>query len=253
MKTSPATLCGQMRGAVVVAKKNARLYYLKPPVLIFGVLFPIFFFLAFKLGRPVSATQVAPGIVAMALWFTASAVGPLVTPWERRAGTWERLISSPIAATSIAAGDVLSGLVFGIAFTLLSIALCVAFTGAAVVRPFVLAVGVLLGATCFSTLGVLMAAPPVDNPSHIMMLSNLVRLPMLFISGVFVPIAAMPAWARVLSPLSPLSYATDLLRVGFGQTATFPVGLDCAALALLACVMFLSACRFHRRWRAKGM
>ena len=86
-----------------------------------------------------------------------------------------------------------------------------------------------------------------------MMLTNLVRLPLLFVSGVFVPIAAMPGWARVLSPLSPLSYAVDLIRRGFGQVGAFPAGLDAVALALLTCAMFMGACRFHRRWRAKGL
>ena len=80
----------QAHGALVIVKKNALLYYLKPPVLIFGVLFPVFFFLAFKMGRPIAAENIVPGMVAMALWFTASAVGPLVTPWERQAKTNER-------------------------------------------------------------------------------------------------------------------------------------------------------------------
>ncbi|KPK51017.1 MAG: hypothetical protein AMK72_00655 [Planctomycetes bacterium SM23_25] len=52
-----------------------------------GVLFPIFFFLAFNMGRTIPAENVIPGMVAMALWFTASAVGPLVTSCERRAKT----------------------------------------------------------------------------------------------------------------------------------------------------------------------
>jgi len=62
-----------------------RIYYLKPPVLIFGVTFPLFFFLAFAVGRPVAMYAMVPGLLAMALFFTASAVGPLVTPWERQA------------------------------------------------------------------------------------------------------------------------------------------------------------------------
>src|SRR6056297_529398 len=103
----------QSLGALVIVKKNAMLYYLRPPVLIFGVLFPIFFFLAFKMGRPIAAENIVPGMVAMALWFTASAVGPLVTPWERRARTYERLIATPVSLRAILGGDVLSGLLFG--------------------------------------------------------------------------------------------------------------------------------------------
>ena len=39
----------QLYGSLVILKKNARLYYLKPPGLIFGIIFPVFFFLAFKM------------------------------------------------------------------------------------------------------------------------------------------------------------------------------------------------------------
>jgi ABC-2 type transport system permease protein len=176
-----------------------------------------------------------------------------VTPWERAAKTYERLISSPLALRTIVVGDVVSGFLFGSAFTALSVALGLALTRAAVADWMLLIVGVLLGALTFSVLGVLLASPPATSPSHIMMLSNLVRLPLLFVSGIFVPIADMPAWARWLAPISPLSYAGDLIRRGFGQSGYFPLGLDLLALLALSIAMFWGACAFHRRWRAKGL
>ena len=243
----------QLHGALVIAKKNAFLYYLKPPVLIFGVLFPIFFFIAFMMGRDIPAAPVVPGMVTMALWFTASAVGPLVTPWERSAKTYERLISSPLALSTIVVGDVVSGFVFGSAFTSVPIILGLALTEAAVANWILLSAGVLLGAVSFSTLGVLLASPPTSGPSHIMMLSNLVRLPLLFVSGVFVPISDMPVWARWLAPVSPLSYTGDLIRRGFGQSGYFPLALDFLVLIVFVVAMLWGACAFHRRWRARGL
>lgn len=243
----------QARGALVVVKKNAMLYYLKPPVLIFGVLFPVFFFLAFKMGRPIPAEDVVPGMVAMALWFTASAVGPMVTPWERARKTYERLISTPLAQSSILAGDVAGGLLFGVCLSVVPVALGLALTDASVARPLLLAGGIGLGALSFASLGVLLAAPPTSNPSSIMLLSNLVRLPLLFVSGIFLPIAQMPAWARWAAPVSPLSYAGDMIGAGFGRPTHFPLGLSPAALVVFAAVFFYGACRFHRRGRAKGL
>ena len=243
----------QARGVYVIAKKNALLYYLKPPVLIFGVLFPVFFFLTFKMGRPIPAESIVPGMVAMALWFTASAVGPLVTPWERRARTYERLISSPISLRAILAGDVVSGLIFGSCLSVVPILLGLALTDAAVGNLFLLVAGVVLGALSFASLGVLLAAPPASSPSNIMLLSNLVRLPLLFVSGVFLPIEEMPSWARWISPISPLSYAGDLIRSAFGQDPYFPVGLSLLALLGFTAVLFWGACRFHARWRATGL
>jgi ABC-2 type transport system permease protein len=86
-----------------------------------------------------------------------------------------------------------------------------------------------------------------------MLLSNLVRLPLLFVSGVFLPIAQMPGWARWVSPVSPLSYAGDLIRSGFGQAAYFPHWLSPVVLAAFTAILFWGACRFHARWRAKGL
>ena len=243
----------QAHGALVIVRKNALLYYLKPPVLIFGVLFPVFFFLAFKMGRPIPAENIVPGMVAMALWFTASAVGPLVTPWERRARTYERLISTPVSLRAILAGDVLSGLIFGACLSLIPIILGLALTGATVASVLQLIGGISLGALSFASLGVLLAAPPASSPSNIMLLSNLVRLPLLFVSGIFLPIARMPAWARWIAPISPLSYAGDLIRSGFGQQTYFPLWLSPLMLVAFTAAMIWGACRFHRRWRSKAL
>ena len=243
----------QCRSALVIVKKNAMLYYLRPPVVMFGVLFPVFFFLTFKLGRPIPAENIVPGMVAMALWFTASAVGPLVTPWERAARTYERLIGAPLHLRTIIGGDVLSGLLFGVCLSFVPVLIGLAFTDAAVAKPGILLLGIVLGALAFASLGVLLAAPPANSPSNIMLLSNLVRLPLLFVSGVFLPIAQMPVWARWVAPLSPLSYAGGLIRSAFGEHGYFPDWLSAIMLLVFAAAFFWGACVFHRRGRAKGL
>ncbi|MFO7949842.1 MAG: ABC transporter permease [Candidatus Fermentibacteraceae bacterium] len=243
----------QAHGALVVLKKNALLYYLKPPVLIFGVLFPVFFYIAFRMGRPVPSEMVVPGMVAMALWFTASAVGPLVTPWERTAKTYERLISTPLGVPALLAGDVLSGFLFGIVISALPVALGLLLTEAAVESRPLLAGGTVLSALCFSSMGVLLAAPPVRGPSNIMLLSNLVRLPLIFVSGVFVPLLEMPVWVRWVAPVSPLTYGAAAIRSAFGQTTWLSPGLSLAVLVAYSGVLFGLACMFHRMGRSRGL
>jgi len=251
--SSAASWARHAHGVLVIAKKNALLYYGKPPVLIFGVLFPVFFFLAFRMGRDLPAEVIVPGMVAMSLWFVSSAVGPLVTPWERGAKTYERLISSPVSLKAIVLGDALSGFAFGFVLAFVPIGLGLAFTGARISSWGALLVGLLLGGSAFSALGVLLGSPPAATPSHIMMLSNLVRLPLLFVSGVFVPIAHMPTWARWVSHISPLSYAADLIRRGFGEQTFFPLVPSILALLLFASLMYVLACRLQTRCRAKGL
>jgi ABC-type Na+ transport system ATPase subunit NatA len=139
----------------------------------------------FAAGHDAPAALMVPGIAAMALFFTASAVGPLVTPWERQARTLERLVTSPASLSAIIAGDVGAGAAFGAALALLPLGAGLALTAAQAAAPLPLLAGWLLGAAAFSSLGVLMAAPASDTPSQVMMLSNLVRLPLIFVSGVF--------------------------------------------------------------------
>lgn len=241
----------QLREVQVIAKKNAMVYYMKPPVLTFGVVFPFFFYLSFAAGHKAPVELMVPGIIAMALFFTASAVGPLVTPWERQAKTYERLVTSPASLPAIVTGDVLSGAMFGVVLSLVSIAGSLAFTSAAILNPLALIAGIVLGAMAFSALGVLMAAPATQAPSQVMMLSNLVRLPLIFVSGVFIPHAEMSHWGQLLSPISPLSYCADLVRIGFGQRAYWSVGLDVLALCGFMLAFVLLAIYFHHKTRDK--
>ena len=108
-----------LRGIIVITGKNMRLYYTKPPVLMFGLLFPLFMFFAFFVGRHLDLTTFFPAFLAMMLFFTASSVGPLITPWEKREKTYERLLSYPVTQDSIILGDVVAGAVFGIGISLL--------------------------------------------------------------------------------------------------------------------------------------
>jgi ABC-2 type transport system permease protein len=237
----------QLRCAWAIGKKNARVYYLKGPVITFGIVFPIFFYLAFAAGHDAPPATMVPGVVAMALFFTASAVGPLVTPWERQARTYERLVTSPASLGAILAGDAGAGAAFGALLALLPLAGGLVLTSAAVVDPVALIAGWLLGALAFATLGVLLAAPATDTPSQVMMLSNLVRLPLIFISGVFVPHDQMPTWGQWLSPLSPLSYCADLMRVGFGAAPHWSVAVDATALTGFTMAFGWLALLLHQR------
>lgn len=116
--------------AWAIAKKNARVYYLKGPAITFGIVFPLFFYLAFAAGHDAPVEVMVPGIAAMALFFTASAVGPLVTPWERQARTFERLVTSPGSLSAILAGDVGAGAAFGSVLALLPLGASLLFTPA---------------------------------------------------------------------------------------------------------------------------
>ena len=201
-----------------------------------------------RTGRSNGAGDHEHGVV-----FAASAVGPLVTPWERQAKTYERLVTSPASLSAILAGDILAGMLFGALLSVLPLAIGLSATDARIVSAPLLLVGVGLGAFAFSALGVLLSAPATDTPSQVMMLSNLVRLPIIFVSGVFIPLGQMPGWGRWLAPLSPLSYSADLVRVGFGEAGYFALWADGAALIGFTVAFLWLAHWLHRRTRDRAL
>jgi ABC-2 type transport system permease protein len=64
-----------------------------------------------------------------------------------------------------------------------------------------------------------------DMPTANMILTAL-RLPMIFISGVFIPTQSLPPQFRIVSYLTPLTYAVDALREAtIGPSVMFVVDL----------------------------
>lgn len=170
-----------------------------------------------------------------------------MTPWERQARTYERLVTSPASLLAIFAGDLLAGAAFGVMHVLFPLLLVSLLTDAQIAAALPLALGVIGGAVAFAGLGVLLAAPATEGPSQVMMVSNLVRLPLIFVSGVFVPLGEMPAWGQWLAPLSSLSYAADLIRIGFGEPGYWSQSVDVLILIAFAVVFVMLATALHRR------
>jgi ABC-2 type transport system permease protein len=239
-------LGSQLRRSLAVAEKDIRIYYLKGPVLIFGILFPMFLFLAFSVGRSIPIEVVISGLLSMTLFFTATAVSPIILPWEGNMGTLERLISAPISIPAILLGDALASFLFGIVISLVPVGFGL-LLGVRILSPFILAVAILLSAFCFSYLGTLFSTPPTNVPSNIMMISNLFKFPLVFISGIFIPLEQMPSWGRMISLFSPLTYLTDLIRYSIQGISYYPILLDFAAIVLFTVVFMALAMAIHMR------
>ncbi|MBW2060585.1 MAG: ABC transporter permease [Deltaproteobacteria bacterium] len=237
----------QLNSALAIAAKDARIYYLKPPVLIFGIVFPIFIFSAFIIGRNISADILLPGLIGMTLIFTASSSTPGIAPWETARMTLERLISTPASIAAIISGDILAGFLYGLFITLVALFIGVLILGASIISPLILAADIIISAFCFAALGSLLSTLPTDNPSNIMLVSNLVRLPLLFISGVFIPIERLPSWGKAISAFSPLTYSCDLARHALLGDGYFPVPFGLSVLLAFTVGFYFIGIQIHKK------
>jgi ABC-2 type transport system permease protein len=236
----------QLARAWQIAAKDMRTYYLKAPLVSWGMLFPAAMILAFYLRSPGDIRTLVPGLVALTVLFGATSVEAVVIAFEKRIGAMERLVMAPVSNAALLIGKSASGAVFGTA------------TGALVWLVAGLALGlplaptallvIAIGSITFSLMGVLVALV-MREVFDAMAMSNVFRLPMIFLCGVFVPIATMAPALRAAATALPLSYTVDGLRhllLG-GSGSYFPLWLDLAAVVAFAGLLYAGCYRLMQR------
>ncbi|HOD74058.1 MAG TPA: ABC transporter permease [Candidatus Bipolaricaulis anaerobius] len=167
-----------------------------------------------------------PGIVLMAFFVGGlfSVSGTIL--FSRDLKILRRYWVTPLRVLQYLAGFALGYLAMcGLQFTLVVLLGRVGF-GATVAFTRPLAVGYLvLAAVTFLAFGFFVAS--LANTAQAgMAIANIINMPILFLSGLFFPVADLPLFLRVLLYLNPLSYLAEGLRfsLGAGQ-ATLPLPL----------------------------
>jgi len=96
-------------------------------------------------------------------------------------------------------------------------------------------------AFCFATLGTLFAAYPTENVGEVMSMLNTVRLPLIFISGVFLPISSMPQIGQKIALISPLTYGNDMIEYAYTGKSLFSPFLDIIVLMIFILIFQITA------------
>ena len=233
--SSRGAFFGFVNKAVCIAKKDTRIYYFKPQILGFGILIPAFVYLSFSLGREIPPDLLIPGLVGMISLFGASSVVAISITIEKQTETYELLQTAPVSTATIVLGKSLAGSAFGVVLSFVTAVGALMLSGGRVANPVLFVVAVVAGAFAFSALGMLVSAAVKDMPTANMSLTAL-RLPMIFISGVFIPIQSLPFQLRVVSYLTPLTYLVDALREAM-MAPTIMFAVDIMALLTWVAVL----------------
>jgi ABC-2 type transport system permease protein len=238
----------ELAAAWAIARKDMRTYYLKPNIIMSGLLFPLFMFLAFAVGRNAPPGTLIPGLISITILFSASSIEPVSIPIERRVKTFDRLLSAPITFHTLVLGESLSGFLYSLGIAMLPLGVGIAFYGTPVLHPAALVAGLVLAAFCFATLGTLFAAYPTENVGEVMSMLNLVRLPLIFVSGVFIPLETMPVAGQYIALCSPLTYANDMIRFAYDGTTHFSIIHDIVLLAIFVLIFQFVANRLYKKF-----
>ena len=241
-------LSRELVAAWAIAKKDVAIYYLRPGTIVGGVLFPLFMFLAFTAGKLGTAMALIPGLIGITTLFSASSIEPVSIPIERRTNTFDRLLSAPISLNALVLGESLSGLLYSVVIALVVFVAALLILATPIANILLIVVGILLSSLCFATMGTLFAAYPTESPGDIISMVNVVRFPLIFISGVFIPIATLPAVGQMIAYVSPLTYANDLTQGGYYGKMSFHPIVDVAMLIVFILIFQLIANYLYRRF-----
>jgi imidazolonepropionase-like amidohydrolase/ABC-type multidrug transport system permease subunit len=204
-----------MRSYAAYIAITLRLTLRDKAALFFTYIFPLVFF--FILGQSVRAeqggviTQVVTMVLILAVLGNGLFGAGVRTVQERELNILRRFKVTPISPAPILVGSMVTGWVVFIPAALLTLALARIIYGMPIpVHLLSLLVLVSLGVVAFRALGLIVASV-VNSAQESAILTQLLYLPMLFLSGAVFPIAMLPDWAQVLVQLLPASY----LSTGF--------------------------------------
>jgi ABC-2 type transport system permease protein len=226
--------------------KDIKLYYAKGPIVVTGILFPIFLWIAFYAGKGLELKEGLASLITMTLLFTASSVTPIIAPWETRQRTLEMLLSRPITVRWVLIGDILASTIFGTIFVVPLMIIGV-ILNVSPANPFLTLIVIILTAVGLSSLGVIFSAFPTDTPADAVLLSSSVKLPLMFVSGVLVPITQLPSWILPITMISPITYQTDFLRMQYLGTSFLQPYLSLAVTTLFTLVFAILALKLHEK------
>ncbi|RLI04023.1 ABC transporter permease [Candidatus Bathyarchaeota archaeon] len=235
----------ELGGITAIIEKDLKAYYFKPPNISWGILFPIVLALSFSLRNPEGLTDLAPGLISMATLFGTTSMEAIVITFEKRVGALERLQLAPISLTSILVGKILGGTIFGLVISIVMTLLATLFLGAEVTSLSMFIVVLILTAVAHSALGAVVAVS-VKEVFEAQTLSNYFRFPMIFLCGIFLPLAKMPTLLQYLARLLPLTYSVEALRACMTATSDNILADTVILTGFCVLLVYLSVALFRR-------
>jgi ABC-2 type transport system permease protein len=156
-------------------------------------------------------TFLFPGVLAMSVLFSAAFAG-ISLVWDREFGFLREMLVAPVSKAAIIVGKCLGGATTATLQSVVLLALA-GLVGVPYHPGLLLELLALLflGAFMLTAMGVLLSSR-IKQIQAAMPASQLIIMPMMFLSGTLFPMANLPGWLAVLTKLNPLTYVVQPMR-----------------------------------------
>lgn len=236
-----------------ILAKDMRAYYLKPPNISWGVIFPLawtgMFFI--KSGSGVEGIMtLLPGVVAVSILFGTTSMLAVTVTFEKKNRSFERLLLAPIPFELLMLAKTGGAILFGVANAFVPVVMAMFLIDLSGIAWTTFFPAVLLIAVASAFLGLFIAVG-VSEVFEAQTFSNFFRFPMIFLCGLFFPIEKLPLFLKPFAYSLPLTYGADLLHGAVNGNHAMPFLLDFAMLAAFCAGLFAMSLRnIRRRWIA---
>ncbi|MBN1356428.1 ABC transporter permease [bacterium] len=231
--------------------KDMRTYYLKPPNISWGLVFPLawtgMFFIKSGSGMG-SIPTLLPGVVAVSILFGTTSMLSVTVTFEKKQRSFERLLLAPVPLELLMLAKTSGAILFGSANAFVPVAMAaflIDLSGVAW-ETFVPAVFLIAVASTFLGLFIAVAVKEVFEAQTF---SNFFRFPMIFLCGLFFPIENLPVFLKPFSYVLPLTYGADILHGAVHGHYAMPFTLSFSLLGIFCIGLFmLSLHNIKKRW-----
>jgi ABC-2 type transport system permease protein len=234
-----------------ILRKDMRTYYLKPPNVSWGIIFPLawtaMFFIRSGSGLG-SIPTLLPGVVAVSILFGTTSMLAVTVTFERKNRSFERLLLAPVPFEILMSAKTSGAILFGVANAFVPVFMALALTDLSAIRWAVFVPAVFLIAVVSTFLGLFIAVA-VSEVFEAQTFSNFFRFPMIFLCGLFFPVEHLPVFLKPFSYILPLTYGADLLHGSIHGSHMLPMILDFGLLIFFCAVLFsASLINIKKRW-----
>jgi ABC-2 type transport system permease protein len=192
---------------------------------------------------------IVPGLVGVILTMTMMLMTALAIVRERERGTFEFLIATPVRRSEVMVGKILPYLVVGHVQVALVLGLGFLLFDVPIRGSLLdLGVGALPFLAAMLAVGLVVSAS-AQNQFQAMQMSFFFFLPSMLLSGFMFPFEAMPAFARWIGEVLPLTHFLRIVRgiVVKGAPIESLWAEVAAIVAFLSVAMLLATARFTKR------
>lgn len=232
-----------------ILKKDIKNYYLKPPNISWGIIFPLSWTLMQLIRSPgENILDLLPGMMAMSILFGTTSMLAVTITFERSGRSFERLLLAPISINVMVLAKIAGTVLFGMFNAFVPIIFASFFKDLRGVNFGIILPTVFMIAVSSALMGLLIAVS-AKQVFEAQTFSNFFRFPKLFLCGLFVPISDLPVFLRPISYLLPLTYGADILKGAVTGVNTLSPTLSFGMLILFSVVLFLiSRHNINRKW-----